>query len=416
MPAPKKETKKRKKVSNLGRGARSKGDHQKRAKKAEDALGSINTLEQQVADLHAKLEAKQLEVVTAQSGAVAAISMLTGVHRRRSSIGFEGQEQEDVDAAGSTELVDEPAFETLEQRAARLAVEIGTVRNQRGRSRSYHENRTFVFACLQVEQEVLQKCAENERPKLKDIAIQVARLMGVDHSFGRQLMANWRHDGSILVHETQERGKGSPGYANGTFIDTARRLAPEHLKAIEMFRRQCHADGGVCSVRTVVQHLNASFKSGVNADGSPIAEPTHPDEIANPDENSDLPTSPRLKTEKVTFTRRCVRYAMRNYLGWSWGRIKPRKTKGNLDRQDVIVAYLRDFGRALRLERDMDSPKIQCQVEGMLKEKGHRWIWTPPYCPWLQPVRQHSSSSSAAAAAARTQRTSGIEPNVRARV
>ena len=232
------------------------------------------------------------------------------------------------------------------------AVEIGTVRNQRGRSRSYHENRTFVFACLQVEQEVLQKCAENERPKLKDIAIQVARLMGVDHSFGRQLMANWRHDGSILVHETQERGKGSPGYANGTFIDTARRLAPEHLKAIEMFRRQCHADGGVCSVRTVVQHLNASFKSGVNADGSPIAEPTHPDEIANPDENSDLPTSPRLKTEKVTFTRRCVRYAMRNYLGWSWGRIKPRKTKGNLDRQDVIVAYLRDFGRALRLERE----------------------------------------------------------------
>ena len=70
----------------------------------------------------------------------------------------------------------------------------------------------------------------------------------------------------------------------------------------------------------------------------------------------------------------------------------------------------------LQALRDMDSPKIQCQVEGMLKEKGHRWIWTPPYCPWLQPVRQHSSSSSAAAAAARTQRTSGIEPNVRARV
>ena len=90
---------------------------------------------------------------------------------------------------------------------------------------------------------------------------------------------------------------------------------------------------------------------------------------------------------------------MRNYLGWSWGRIKPRKTKGNLDRQDVIVAYLRDFGRALRLEREgkaviVYTDKIQCQVEGMLKEKGHRWIWTPPYCPWLQPVRQHSSSSS----------------------
>ena len=52
------------------------------------------------------------------------------------------------------------------------------------------------------------------------------------------------------------------------------------------------------------------------------------------------------------FTRRCVRYAMRNYLQWSWGPVKPRKTKGDLDRRGVIVAYLRDLGRALKLERD----------------------------------------------------------------
>ena len=52
------------------------------------------------------------------------------------------------------------------------------------------------------------------------------------------------------------------------------------------------------------------------------------------------------------FTRRCVRYALKNYLGWSWAGVKPRKTKGDLDRRDVIVAYLRDFGRALKLERE----------------------------------------------------------------
>jgi len=54
----------------------------------------------------------------------------------------------------------------------------------------------------------------------------------------------------------------------------------------------------------------------------------------------------------VVFTRKCVRYALRNYLGWHWGKIKPRKTKGDLDRRDVIAAYLRDFGRALKLERE----------------------------------------------------------------
>ena len=32
--------------------------------------------------------------------------------------------------------------------------------------------------------------------------------------------------------------------------------------------------------------------------------------------------------------------------------IRPRKTKGDLDRRDVIIAYLRDFGRALKLERE----------------------------------------------------------------
>jgi len=58
------------------------------------------------------------------------------------------------------------------------------------------------------------------------------------------------------------------------------------------------------------------------------------------------------RKEKVFFTRRCVRYALKEYLGWRWGKVRPRKTKGDADRKDVIVAYLRDFGRALKLERD----------------------------------------------------------------
>jgi transposase len=29
---------------------------------------------------------------------------------------------------------------------------------------------------------------------------------------------------------------------------------------------------------------------------------------------------------------------------------------------------------------------VDCKVEGFLKERGHRIIWTPPYCPDLQPI------------------------------
>jgi len=108
---------------------------------------------------------------------------------------------------------------------------------------------------------MLGHCEDHERPHLKNIAIEVANFMGYDTAFGQELMTNWRSGDTrtILVHETKERGKGSPGYANGDFIDTARRLAPNHLKEIEEFQRASHKDGGVVCVRTITQHLNEKF-------------------------------------------------------------------------------------------------------------------------------------------------------------
>jgi hypothetical protein len=107
----------------------------------------------------------------------------------------------------------------------------------------------------------MESCKGNERPILNKIADAVARMQGYDNKFGQLLMSNWRDDQSILVHESQTRGKGSPGYRDGTYIDTARRLAPEHLKAIEEYRRELHKTGGVCSVRTIVNHLNEKFEN-----------------------------------------------------------------------------------------------------------------------------------------------------------
>ena len=90
-----------------------------------------------------------------------------------------------------------------------------------------------MFACLKLEEEALETCRGKQRPNLNKIADAIAKMLGYDNKFGQLLMSNWRVDQSIMVHESQTRGKGSPGYRDGTFIDTARRLAPEHLKAIE---------------------------------------------------------------------------------------------------------------------------------------------------------------------------------------
>ena len=30
--------------------------------------------------------------------------------------------------------------------------------------------------------------------------------------------------------------------------------------------------------------------------------------------------------------------------------------------------------------------KLQCDVRKLLTSNGHTWLWTPPYCPWLQPI------------------------------
>ena len=341
MPPPKK--------SSLGRTARSRGkSKQKRDRTVEVLAAEIAVLKQQLANNEAEQELLRGRTIATLGG-------LTGTHRRRASFG--AAPEDEGDDVGDDETP-EPTVESLAQREARLAAEIAKVGNHFGRSRSYHENRTLIFACLKVEKDVLLNCTEEQRPKLNDIAIRVAGLMGYDTAFAQRLMANWRLDGSILVHETQERGKGSSGYADGRYIDTARRLAPEHLKAMEEFRRQCHADGGVVSVRTVCQHLNETF-------GSDDSDPNGADASAVA-AGATAAAAAQLNSDPESDSQAAA-------------------TSG------ATAAPAPPLLRALR---EANSPKLECKVENLLREHGHRWIWTPPYCPWLQPVRTHLSCLS----------------------
>jgi hypothetical protein len=249
-----------KKHGGLGRGSKGGRSQPKRRKSDDDEPaernrkgleGKISRLERQLAEARSTLEEREGQLAGLMAG-------LMGPGR--GSMKRSQQEEPDNSSGRRKKKRQRIELEPIRDRKKRLAKELSTAANRPGRSRTYHENRTFIFACLQLEQEVLERCEGNDRPVLNKIADAIARLMGYDHEFGQQLMSNWRDDQSILVHESQTRGKGPPGYRDGTFIDTARRLAPEHLKAIEEYRRECHKNGGVCSVRTIVNHLNEKFE------------------------------------------------------------------------------------------------------------------------------------------------------------
>lgn len=82
-----------------------------------------------------------------------------------------------------------------------------------------------------------------------------------------------------------------------------------------------------------------------------------------------LPISSR-RTEELTVTLTDELVAM-----------KASKSRPNVpDEEELREGVLAEL-------RKSNSPLLQCKVENMLREAGHRWIWTPPYCPWLQPVR-----------------------------
>jgi len=43
-------------------------------------------------------------------------------------------------------------------------------------------------------------------------------------------------------------------------------------------------------------------------------------------------------------------------------------------------------GACVKEMNDNHQDLLQCDVQKILKAAGHTWLWTPPYCPWLQPI------------------------------
>ena len=142
-----------------------------------------------------------------------------------------------------------------------------------------------------------------------------SELLHLKHQNGEALWQNFLLDGTVLVKDTDNRGKGSPMY-----IDNARLLGVAELKTIDDFITDTHSDGGSLSVRQIGDHLLDK----------------HPD---------------------VRISNSAIRYALIHYLGYSWGEVKLRKCETDPDRVDVKRTYLVDFARALK-QQNVDKTHV----------------------------------------------------------
>jgi hypothetical protein len=156
---------------------------------------------------------------------------------------------------------------------------------------------------------------EDPRVNITKLTRRANDLLRAKHENSTALVQNFLSDGTVLVADSSNRGKGSP-----TFIDSARRLGAEELQTIDDFVQDTHNNGGSLSVRQIADHLMEK----------------HP---------------------ALLVSSRAIRYALIHYLGYSWGEVKLRKCETDPDRIDVKRTYLVDFARALKMQ-DVDKTHV----------------------------------------------------------
>ena len=141
---------------------------------------------------------------------------------------------------------------------------------------------------------------------------EAAALLHYGHDNADALVKNFLEDGTVLVWDTEQNGRGSENY-----IDNARQLGAEHLKCIDSFIDETHSNGGTVSVAVCANVLAKAFP-------------------------------------KLYVTDGVIRYALTHFCnagaGYQWGEVKARKCESDPERIDVKRTYLRDYAEALKKE------------------------------------------------------------------
>ena len=210
------------------------------------------------------------------------------------------------------------------------------LRPHQGRARGLWETAAFcslVLGLFVAQQNgaleaVAAIAGEPEWSRLYNLA---ADMLGMSRTLARETF-NWFYDrngrghegGEILVAE-HKRGRGSDRYN----IQDARLLQPEHHDAIEAFILECHGEkgGGRVTLATIQDHLRKKFTVPV-PEGAPVGQ----------------------QPVKFEVSRDVIRYCLRHQLGYRWGKIRLKKSKGDADRPATLRSYLLRYSEALALE------------------------------------------------------------------
>ncbi|MGZ0214130.1 MAG: hypothetical protein ACKVI4_16760 [Actinomycetales bacterium] len=226
---------------------------------------------------------------------------------------------------------------TRQLKAVRLAAEI---RPHQGRSRGLYETAAFCSLVLGLflahQNGAMESFAmvlgEPDWPRCYNFA---AELIGMSRNLARTTFT-WFYDrnsqghagGEVLVNETP-RGRASSAYK----IEDARLLKPEHHQAIESFILECHGKGktggGRVTLATIRQHLAEKFTAKL-PEGAPVGQ----------------------QPAAFDVSRDVIRYCLKHQLGYSWGKIRLRKTQADPARPAIIRSYLLRYSQALALERE----------------------------------------------------------------
>ena len=207
------------------------------------------------------------------------------------------------------------------------------LKNPTGRSRQYAEVAAFLCAVFKLramhkEGKVMNlakgKPADSNGDMIKYVHF-VGKMMGMAEVVRNDVWQTYRDEQAVLVNENK-RGRASPNYV----LDDARKLKPAHLASIESFIATCHGPkgGGRVTLASIKKHLLEEF--------SAVKAYTRQDkDLVLTDIKSGV-----------------IRYALVNWLGYSWGKIRLRKINGDPHRPELIRTYCKAYADALQKERD----------------------------------------------------------------
>jgi len=205
------------------------------------------------------------------------------------------------------------------------------VKNPNGRTRQRWEVASYLFLTLSLYllhlDGELASLVANKAPHAWSRYYNLAStLLGWGKKQGKKAWDLFFDKAEVFVNDS-DRGLASDAY----ILNDARRLQPAHLASIDSFIAECHSGEGA-SGRVTLKSIKGNLLREFSEEK--------------------LRSRAQKELVLVDISHSVIRYALVNWLGYRWGKVRLRKCNGNKDRPDVIRTYLKSYADALQKERD----------------------------------------------------------------